>query len=143
MSRAASRIVALGVVVAALGCATTGGIITVQHTQPTLGGASATCELVGGDLVLAVSATCVVDSAQRIVVLDQETDDVVFDSKRAPKPLPNFPKQPGFVPVALGCQCAPKPPQHKRLLLVQLSGDCGSEHAAGSFTCSILREDPP
>jgi hypothetical protein len=141
MSRAFSRIVALFVVGAAVGCATTGGIITVQPTQPTMGGAIATCELAGNDLVLAVSATCVVDSAQRIVVLDQETDEVVFDSRRAPTRLPNFPKHPGFVPVALGCQCAPKPPQHKRLLLVQLSGDCGSEHASGSFTCSILRED--
>jgi hypothetical protein len=135
-------LMAAGLVGCAVACAAERERIVVQPTEPTMGGITPTCELEDHQLTLVVSATCVVDTKQRVVVIDADTDELLCDSQ-PPPPLPNFPKQPAFVRIALPCLRLSSLPKGKRVLDVQLSGKCGSEAASGSFTCTLLPEDPP
>ena len=134
--RGASDVRSSSIVVAAglLACAARMQRISVLPSQPALGDAYASCEFDGNDLVVFVSASCVVDSEKRIVVSNLATDEIVFDTKQSKTPVPNFPVD-QFVPVRLPCRCGESLQSSKQLLLVSLSGKCGQEHAAGAFRC--------
>jgi hypothetical protein len=116
--------------------------IHVQSPTPPFGAVHALpdCEVINGDLTLHLTATCVVDRKKRIVVTDYGDAHFVFDSIEHTEVLiPNIPNEDKFVSVQLPHDLMRRLQSKMRHLLIQLTGDCGSEHAAGSFECQISR----
>jgi hypothetical protein len=96
------------------------------------------CEVINDDLTVRLTATCVVDRKKRIVVTDYGDASFNFDSIEHPEVLiPNIPNEDKFVPIQLPRQFMQELQSRKRHLLIQFTGNCGSEHAVGSFECQI------
>jgi hypothetical protein len=92
------------------------------------------CDVLDDNLVLFVGkASCVVDHDMRIVVSDVGVGALYDTAAHAAAALPSFPMD-KFVPIQLPI---PRLNEKDRHLLIQLSGACGSEQAAGAFQCDL------